>query len=381
MNSSRLYFFVLFLLREEKRLTLQAKLDEFFNALQNLVGAPQDSNHQVSVANTLKALDTAFTTFESALTPAQTTALQELGAYEFFSTSLVGKVRALLSENPMTPTVARDGVDKLRNARAAYIQALQTTDSSMKYLKVRPDDLKPDSAEIGFLLPRALFSNRLDLLVKELRDIELIIRQFSEVVTGSVEEITVRQISTSDPMFFFGISAATISAIGASITWMLNTWKQALEIKKKYNELKDLGLDDDVLGKIEGNVKKKVDDSIRERAAELIKEYRVTDAGRKSELENGLKWAMQALMARVERGMIVEVRFLPPPKPKDEGATPEQQAEYQAKASQFAELGKIAKDLEFPAIEGEPILQIPPHKSIDGAPSEAKAENPKKKAQ
>jgi hypothetical protein len=377
MNASRLYFFVLFLLREEGKLGLQTKLTEFLSALQNLVNTPQDSNHQTEVTKKLADLEASFSSFENVLTPAQVAAIEEIGASQFFSSVLVKKIRSLMAENPMTPTVARDGVDALRASRENFIAALQNTHTSLKTLGVRPDDLKPDSAEIGFLLPRELFSNRLDLLVKELRDIELIIRQFSEVVLGTVEEITVRQISTSDPIFFFGINAYTIGAIGASITWMLNTWRQALEIKKKYNELKELGIDEDILGKIENNVKKKVEQSIKERAAELIKEYRKDDA-RKNELEAGLKWAMQSLMARVERGMIVEVRFLPPPKPKDGASNAEDQAKYQAQSEQFSELAKIAKGLEFPAIEGEPILQIPPPKNVDGSAVEPKSEQKKK---
>lgn len=377
MNSSRLRFFVQFLLKEEERLALQNKLNEFHTALQNLVNAPQDPNHQTQVAQSLTNIDAAFSKLVGSLTPAQLSAIGELGATNFFSKTLVSQIRALMAENPMTPTVARDGVAALIRARESYITSLKSTDASLKSLGVKIDEITADNAEIGFLLPRDLFSNRLDLLVKELRDIELIIRQFSEVVIGSVEEITVRQISTSDPIFFFGISPYTIGAIGASITWMLTTWKQALEIKKKYLELKQLGIDDDILGKIESTVKKKVDQSIKERSAELIKEYN-GDGGRKSELEAGLKWAMQALMARVERGMMVEVRFLPPPKPKEGSLPPEQEAEYQSKAAQFEQLAIIAKDLEFPAIAGDPILQIPSPKNVDGTPSDGKTDGKKR---
>jgi hypothetical protein len=58
-----------------------------------------------------------------------------------------------------------------------------------------------------------------------------IIRAFSEAATGSVEPIEVRQISTSDPLFFFGMAPKTIAMIGAAVTWALSTWKQAEEIR------------------------------------------------------------------------------------------------------------------------------------------------------
>jgi hypothetical protein len=372
MNASRLQQFIKFLLTAEQRLGLQQKLSEFSTALTNLVAQPQAPAHQTAVANSINTLEESFRDFENALTPAQHSVLNEIGATAYFSASVVTTIRNSMAQNPLTPTVVQQSVNKIISQRVAYIEALKSAESSLTTLGVSSDDLAAGEAEIGFLIPRELFSNRLDLLVKELRDVELIIRQFSEVVVGSVEEVSVKQISTSNPIFFFGLDPTTVAAIAASITWMLNTWKQALEIKKKYNDLKELGLDEDVLGKIEANVKKKVEQSIKERAGELIREYR-GDGGRKSELETGLKWAMQALMARVERGLIIEVRSLPPPKPPV-GTT---QADADIQSKRFDELSQIAKALEFPAIEGEPILQIPPQKNVDGT-AEPKAEAKKK---
>jgi len=377
MHASRLRQFIQYLLKAETRLALQNKLNLYVAAMANLVAQPQDPAHQTAVADTLNAAHAAFTEFEGGITPAQLAALSEIGASQYFSTSIISNIKSMMASNPLTPTVVQQSVNELVTQRGTYIESLKSASTSLGALKVPYDELATDTAEIGFLIPRDLFNNRLDLLVKELRDIELIIRQFSEVVIGRVEEIHVRQISTSNPLFFFEFNPVTIAAIGASITWMLNTWKQALDIKKKYNELKALGIDDDILVQIEDNVKKKVEQSIQERAAELIAKYDGKDPGRKSELENGLKWAMQALMARVERGLIVEIHYLPPPKPKQEGITPETQAAYDAQAEKYEHLSLIAKDLEFPAIEGEPILKIPPAKNVDGSSPVAKSNEPK----
>ena len=76
--------------------------------------------------------------------------------------------------------------------------------------------------------------------------------------------------------------------------------------------------------------------------------------GRLAEVANGLRYALKGLIARIERGMTIEVRFLPAP--KAEGQTEEQAVEV---ARQDAELQKLQKDLVFPQLPETPLLAIP----------------------
>ena len=94
--------------------------------------------------------------------------------------------------------------------------------------------------EIGITIPRKLFDNNLDGLIAELKEIRFILRAFSEVSTGSVEPVILRQISTTDPLFFLGMPAETIAAVGAAVTWVLSTWRQIEEIRNVRAETQNL---------------------------------------------------------------------------------------------------------------------------------------------
>jgi hypothetical protein len=70
-----------------------------------------------------------------------------------------------------------------------------------------------------------------------------------------------------------------------------------------------------------------------------------------------MRWALDSILARIERGMVVEIRFLPPPAEPDVTAgTPEARE----RAKTYAELKTISHQLEFHIPPGEPVLQLPP---------------------
>jgi hypothetical protein len=91
--------------------------------------------------------------------------------------------------------------------------------------------------------------------------------------------------------------------------------------------------------------------SIEEKVQSMLAPYQ-GDQARKNELSNSLSLTLEQLLQRVERGMTVEIRLLPPAKPQvdDEQTARKEQA--------FSEATAIAKDLEFPQLHGSPALQL-----------------------
>jgi hypothetical protein len=86
------------------------------------------------------------------------------------------------------------------------------------------------------------------------------------------------------------------------------------------------------------------------------------EPGRVKEQRTDLEWALKSILAHIERGMIVEIRFVPPapsvPADSKEGAKP-------MAPEAFKTLQTIAPQLPFPKLEGPPILKIPPAPSAD----------------
>jgi hypothetical protein len=74
--------------------------------------------------------------------------------------------------------------------------------------------------------------------------------------------------------------------------------------------------------------------------------------GRRHELEEALKRSLEAQLARMERGMIVEINAEPPP--------PDNSATDDDRRRPFEEAKRVAGELHFPRMEGTPVLQLPP---------------------
>lgn len=239
--------------------------------------------------------------------------------------------------------------------RQSYIEQITQLGGNLDKVGVLPISLQPGDAEIGFLLPRTLFNNRLDTLIKELRDVNRIIRAFSEATLGSVEEVEVRDISTSDPLFFFHIQPETIVAIGAAVTWALNTWKQVEEIRRVRAETRktEVLTEKEATDVFDKKINEKIEAAIEAKVSELSKDD--GKPGRAKEQQTDLKWALESLLAHVERGMIIELRYVAPPPKSPDDLEPTSTAKHDA----FESLKNIAPQLAFPKMEGPPILKLP----------------------
>ncbi|MFO1172860.1 MAG: hypothetical protein U1E49_18085 [Hyphomicrobiaceae bacterium] len=346
--------FVESLLAAEKEFSIQQKFNDLLSAMNNLASQPQQAQFQTDVAAKLGELETVLLRLSNDLSPAELALVSEIGGVNYFTTTASNSVRDLIAKNAMTPAVVQQGIQSLTSKRQDYLNTLQKLRDGMKSVGIAPLTIEYGEAEIGFLIPRPLFENNLDGLWKELKVIDRILSIFSESVSGRPETAVVRQISSSDPTFFFGLGVATIVVIGKTITWLLDTYKKGLEIKDLHHRAHKAGLPADALAPFEEHIKKSIDRAIETRISEILGPKEIATA-RGRELENGLRWAMNSLIARIERGMTVEIRFLPPPQP-EEGETTTTDAET---TDAFKDLDQITSRLEFPPLQGSPIISLP----------------------
>src|SRR5438067_525856 len=82
-------------------------------------------------------------------------------------------------------------------------------------------------------------------------------------------------------------------------------------------------------------IEKTIQAPIDEKITELLGDGKAT--GRTNEQRIDLKWALKSIMARIERGMLIEVRFLPSPTP----STPDD-LRAKDKEEAFAKLKELA---------------------------------------
>src|SRR5216684_1027298 len=357
MNASRLREIVELLIERENKHRVQAILTELQGHLNNLVSQPQQPQYQTQFAQTLDRLRTAMNELSASFQPAQVKLLQDIGADRFFTTNLATEIDQWIQENPISPAVSQQKLTKLVSDRAAYLDDITQIRDKLDKLNVKPDPLPEGSAEIGVLIPRDLFHNHLDELIKELGVLNNILRALSEIATGAAQPIEIHQISTSDPLFLFGLDPITIAMLGGLITWALKQWKTVEEIRKLRSETqknKSFSAEE-----IKSFFDSKIEESIKVGIEEKIKEILgppAKGAGRSHEKRTELTWVLRSILARIERGMTMEVRFLPPSAPPAE----DDQAK-QKEAEAFANLQEIAPQLVFPSpAEKTPVLELPP---------------------
>jgi hypothetical protein len=350
MNANRLNDTLKFLISLDADLRIQQLLAEVGGAVDELVNQPNHPQHQAALANSLEALNQGLRLLDEKITPTQLEALEELGGREFFDASMGEKIIRAVAQNTITPAMVRDLVQDLLNRRQTYLTHLHSTQRGLEALGIKGDSPRPGEAELAFLIPRAIFNNHLEDLSKELHTINRIIRFFSEVVTGHPEDAEVHQIASSIPTFVLGgLDLQTILAIGGAITWLLNTWKQAEDIKKVRADSKKLALPEAFIQTFQTHIDQLIGQAIEKHARELMERYE-GDVQRRNELENGLRWSMESLLARIERGMTVEVRFIEPPSAQDD-----------AKSAVYSDLRTASKALQFPVMAQEPVLKLPPY--------------------
>lgn len=351
MNTDRLSELAAFLLTYDDTLGIQSELEQLRSHLDGLTGNPGDSNQQTQVVKSLARLSRLVGELEEDITPARAQVIRDIGGTPYFSAAMPAGIQTLLHENGVTPSVVRDRVANISRERSEYLSILESVQEGIESLGVGGDARSPGSAEIGFLIPRTIFNNTLEGLSSEFSQINRIIAVFSELTIGSVEPVEVHQISTTDPLIFLGIPAATIIAIGGAVTWMLDTYKKVIEIKQIHDQSKILELPDVVLEPMKAHMKQIVDDAIAEHTRQMLSRY-PQEESRANELRNGLRWALESLMAKIERGMTVEIRTLPPPPPADDDEEPT------AEAKVFSEIKDISHKLEFPKITGDPLIYL-----------------------
>ncbi len=357
MNTSRLLETIDELIQQENAIGFQRLLTEVYNQLTNLVNQPNQPQFQTAFANSLQQLQEAYLLMQERFEPAQIKRFEEIEAGPFFVKNIPAEITRRIAENPATPAVVQQFVMQLLNTRQQFVNNLTETKDRLGQLGINANTLEPGEAEVGFTIPRDLFDDNLDGLIAELRELRFIIRAFSEAVNGSVEPIVVKQISTTDPLFFFSVATPTIIAIGKAVHWVLDTWKKVEEVREVRERTRKLQIEGDkaLLELFDASIKQTIEAAVEAKVKEVAPSADAAD-GRARELDIHLRHALDSLFARIERGMTVEIRFIPPPASSDD-LNPEVAA--QGAAEGFAQLAEISPQLVFPSPAASPVLTLP----------------------
>lgn len=351
MDVGRLRKVVKLLVQENEELGIEAKLNSLVSSLNNLVSSPGEPAYQQAVSSEVRELSLALARTQYENDPTFRPYVDEIAGNVFFSKDLTSALAKVIQENPTTPAVAQAEINQISSNRSALVARLRQMNTTMNELGLGEEELDPGTAQIGFRIPRGIFDNQFDGWIEELRDLNRIIRAFSELVTGSVEPVELGDISTTDPLIFVGLAAPTVAALGAAVSWCLDQWKKVEEIRKLRAETAKLNDDTDgaladMVQQWDERIASIIDKAIEQHSKELVNPP--AEPGRPHEQVNEIAYALRGILARVERGMTVELKFLPPPVQIDDDVN----------TQAFEELEQIVPSLAFPAASPAPVIAL-----------------------
>lgn len=353
MNTDKLRELVERILEVEAKANTQTRLNQLANALANLSGTPQNIEYQTQLATALNQFASSIERFQAAFSPRDYERILELSD-EGFSLSMVEEITESIRENVMSPTVASTFVQNLHGKRNEVFTRLAELQTTLEFFHFGYVEPQPGEAELGFQIPRELFENKLPGFIKELRDLELIIKFFSEVELGKYEPAEVGSISTTDPLVFLSMAEPVAKAIGLAVSWAVATWLGVEKIRKLRAETAQLRSfsEEEVENFFGAKIKQEITAAVDSKVSEMLADSKAPQS-KHAELGAHLAKALEALLAKIERGMTIELRIGSAPT-EDDAAD---ETEDEVKARQ--ELLGIQASLVFPKASDNPILSIP----------------------
>ena len=369
MDTGRLVAVIDRLIAEDEKLSIQTHLQGVLTSLANLASNPADPSTQLNAKTAFDVLKEAVSHLSYENDPTFGTYVHALKGTKFFSLSLLTEVLQAMADNSMTPAVARDLVQTLFSERQAFLEFLRTFNVAARGLSISADEIHEGESQIGFRIPREIFGNELKGWTAELNELRSIIRPFSELATGGAEPIQIGEISTTDPIIFLLLNPVTVAMIAKSVSWSLDQWKKIEEIRKLRAETAKIsetsgGALDDMVTQYDARIQEVLLKAVEEHAAALVPA--IEGPGRHHELKTDLSLALQSLVGRIERGMTIELKFLPLAA-NDEG-------DDKLKAA-MEEIRDVVPNLTFPSPSPTPVIALP--RNVDPDPDPG---NPDRKA-
>ena len=149
-----------------------------------------------------------------------------------FSSNSVERIEGSLRENPAAPATAVTEQQTISAARDQAFGHLRQFLNTAEALGWAAAETHPWEAEVGFLIPRSLFENEFDGLLSELRYLRRFLAHLSELQGGSMSDVKLSGLSTTDPLFLLGVGYWLAKEVGSLTAWGLDQWKKVEDIRK-----------------------------------------------------------------------------------------------------------------------------------------------------
>jgi hypothetical protein len=358
MNAERLHAIVKRLKAEMDQRNLVGTLQSLEGGLRSVSQAPNTANQQNLASYRTSMFEATADSGVDQFSPAWRQILRELGGEEFFGSTLKRKIETTLAENQMTPAVAADQLETLREEMAEFKAALDQSASAFSTFKLGDEELEPGECEIGMLIPRAAINDRLTDFTKELEELSFILNTFAEVATGQLDDLEIKALSSSNLMVYLKAGWRFAECLAKAIERVVGLYKGLLGLRKSLEELKDQGVPDQSAKGVQEYANQHMEKGIERVSIEIVSEfYKDRDDGRRNELKTQVRISLNAIANRIDRGYNIEVRSAPL-------ATDDTEQNAKQRAA-IAAVQAASANMQYLNLEGQPILQLPEPKPQD----------------
>lgn len=358
MNAERLHRIIYEIDEELEQVQTEQTLEQFSNALQNMINNPSTPQYQTDFNNIkekfLKSLELATSNQQ---TPIWWQSVDEIGASPFLGRHLKQRIESIFTRNQITPAAALEEIKELNKEIKDFSKAINSTIAGLTILKIGIEDLDAGECEVTYTIPRNYVDESLKTFHKEVGELNFILNRFSELVTGSTEEFRIQTISSSDFALYIAIGIPLAKFLAEALDKILQTYKTILEIRKLKDDLKSKGLSEKETKSIDTHVNSLMSKQIEEIVAASMERYAVKQqlGNRANEVENGLVSALNKLANRIDKGFQLTIRVEPLNSEEDN----QEVATNDELANDIVEIAATSQRINYLQNTGSSILQLP----------------------
>jgi hypothetical protein len=308
--------------------------------------------------------------------PSKAALLDSIKGANWVGPGFLEHLNEILSVPGQTTAGIVTGLTKLQADLEAFRKACAQAKAGLESLGVMPYAIPQGEFQVGVLIPGRVVDFKLGAFAKELEIWNKILRGFQELAGEDEREVTVRSLASSGYEVYLPLGMLAAGLLSRTIDKLLDWYLRILEIRKRRQELHDLGAPVAETNAIKKHERDFLETEIRALAEQLVKEaHPKVEAIRRQELETHITLSIRQIARFVDKGGTVEVDSTRPEEPTEpvaptEGAdtkteVPEEYGrlmkEFTRLNSEFEKVSRILDDgmcLRRLPDRPEPILQL-----------------------
>lgn len=363
MNAEQLNAIAYAIHEDLKNSRLSKRLGTLISAIRDQINSPAPQNIE-RIVTSKNELETAIDeSMFVRLPPTWAPLVKSLNLGYLQGDNIVQLLDSIAENNQINLNQILTQLEDIQNRLNEDSAKLEGLLSAFEHFGIEWTALEPGEAELYVEIPGELFDFELGDFSKELKELDFILRTFSEVALDEPPKSpTIRQISSSDPTLYLALAPGAILFTLKCLNMILDAYKRVVEIRNLSLNAKEAGLSPATLESIESEAKEVVDREVKKFLAEVAKSYlkKEREGQRQKELTHCLERALRMFAARVDHGYRIEARIEPLPEREEEEDSGKGEEQIDKKlAEQIREIERLAGEVAYFRPQGEPILQLP----------------------